>query len=60
MIKPKPFKWVCKKCGYSKSVTPESDVLDFRDFINTCPKCGNKMEREDVNILDSIKGIFTK
>ena len=60
MVAPKPFKWVCKKCGYSKTVTPRSDVIDPRDFMNRCPKCGDEMEKEDANILDSIKGLFAK
>ena len=59
MIAPKPFKWVCQKCGYSKTVTPTSDARDPRDFMNRCPKCGAEMEKRDVNVFDALKGLFT-
>lgn len=59
MIAQKPFKWICPKCGYSKPVTPKSDVIDPRDFINRCPKCGGEMEKRDVGVLDVLKGLFT-
>lgn len=61
MVAPKPFKWVCPQCGYSKMVTPQSDVRDPRDFMNRCPKCGAEMEKNrDIGVLDVLKGIFTK
>lgn len=59
MIAQKPFKWICPKCGYSKTVTPKSDVIDPRDFINRCPKCSVEMEKRDVGVLDVLKGLFT-
>ncbi len=54
MIQPKPFKFVCPKCGYSKIVKPKSDVLNPMDMINTCPKCEASMERKELNILDKL------
>jgi rubredoxin len=59
MIAPKPFKWVCPKCGYSKTVTPTSDARDPRDFMNRCPKCGAEMEKKSLDFLDSIKKLFS-
>ena len=59
MIAQKPFKWVCPKCGYSKTVTPKSDVIDPRDFMSRCPKCGGKMEKKNLDLLDSIKKLFS-
>jgi ribosomal protein S27AE len=58
-IAPKPFKWVCPKCGYSKTITPKSDTLNPIDMINTCPKCSEKMVRKEVGALDILKGLFT-
>ncbi len=56
MIQPKPFKFVCPKCGYSKTVRPESDVLNSTDFINICPKCGEKMEKTSLNTIENFIG----
>ena len=58
MIQPQPFKYLCPKCGYSKTVKPKSDVLDSIDFISTCPKCNTQMERKELNILDDIANIL--
>ncbi len=58
MIQPKPFKYICTKCNYSKIVKPKSDVLNPADFNSTCPKCSSKMEREDLDVIDNIKSIF--
>jgi len=54
MIAPKPFKFKCKQCGYSKIVKPKSDVLNPLDFISTCPKCNNQMERKELNVIEKI------
>lgn len=58
MIQPKPFKYLCPKCGYSKVVKPKSDVLNPMEMISNCPKCGEKMERKEVTPLDNIMSIF--
>ncbi len=58
MIQPKPFKWVCSKCGYSKVVKPKSDALNPVDMMSTCPKCKTKMERKELNVFDNITSIF--
>lgn len=58
MIQPKPFKFVCPKCGYSKIVKPKSDVLNPMDMMNICPKCNEKMRRRELNVLDNILSIF--
>lgn len=60
-VRPNPYKLECPKCGYSKIVSPKSDVFSPKDLVNmspVCPKCGEKMERRSVDILDSIFGIF--
>ena len=54
MIVPKPFKLKCNQCGYSKIVKPKSDVLNPLDFISTCPKCNNQMERKELNVIEKI------
>jgi Zn finger protein HypA/HybF involved in hydrogenase expression len=58
MIAPQPFKLKCLKCNYSKVVAPKSDVVNPFDFISTCPKCHNSMQREELNILDRLKISF--
>lgn len=58
MIQPQPFKYLCPKCGYSKTVKPKSDVLNPLDFISTCPKCNSKMERKELNIIDDITDLL--
>ena len=54
MIKPKPFKFVCPKCAYSKVVKPQSDVLNIMDMMNICPKCKAIMERKELNLFDKL------
>jgi len=60
MLPEQPFKYICPKCGYSKTVTPTSDARDPRDFMNRCPKCGGEMEKRGLDFLDSVKRIFTR
>ena len=55
MIPSKPFKQVCKKCGYSKIIVPESDVFPFAaDWTLKCPKCKGEFERKNLNFMDQI------
>jgi len=54
MIAPEPFKYKCQQCGYSKVIKPKSDVLNPIDMINICPKCKNKMEKVNLNIIDKL------
>jgi len=58
MLPPQPFKFVCLKCGYIKIVKPKSDVVNPIDMINTCPKCGAKMEKKELNSFDVIKSFL--
>ena len=62
MIQPKPYKVVCKKCGWSKVITPKSDALSPSDFVFECPKCkGGNLEKEKMNpfnVVDMIKNIW--
>ena len=53
-IAPKPFKYKCPKCNYTKVVVPKSDVLNAMDFDSTCPKCGATMEVESLNIVEKL------
>jgi len=53
-IAPNPFKFKCSNCGYSKVVRPKSDALSPMDFLNICPKCDSKMEREELNFFDKL------
>ena len=66
-VKPKPYKLVCPKCGYSKIVAPKSDCLTGEDLLAmnpVCKKCGEKMERKSVDklesVIDSLFGMFRK
>lgn len=51
MIRPMPFKKVCKKCGYSKVIVPKSDVMSFSGEIFSCPKCKEPLQRKNANAL---------
>ena len=54
MIAPRPFKYKCPKCGYSKIVKPKSDALNPLDYISECPKCKSKMDRVELNTVEKI------
>jgi len=58
MIQPKPFKYVCQKCGYSKVVKPKSDVLNPIEMMSICPKCEAKMEQKELTLLDNLLSMF--
>ena len=53
-VAPKPFKYKCPNCGYSKVVKPKSDALNPTDWINICPKCKTEMTRQELNIFEKI------
>ena len=57
-VQPKPFKYKCPKCGYSKVVKPKSDAMNPLDLMDTCPKCGAKMKRQGLNLIDTILDKF--
>lgn len=66
-VKPNPYKLVCSKCGFSKLVAPKSDALSSEDLMAMhpiCSKCGETMERRDVDkldsVIDSLFGMFRK
>jgi len=54
MIAPKPFKYKCPQCRYSKVVKPQSDALNPLEMLSVCPKCKGQMERVELNILDEV------
>jgi hypothetical protein len=61
MIKPKPYKLVCRNCGYSKVVQPKSDVLSPIDMFRRCKQCEALMNKEPLyreKILEFIKRWF--
>jgi|GEM_PF-6271442 len=47
MITPNPIKFICPDCGYEKTVRPQSDALDIKDFMQICPKCKISMVSKD-------------
>ena len=60
MVAPKPFKYVCPKCGYTRVVKIESDNLSVKDYLmmnSTCPKCQTEMEKKELNFFDKFFGI---
>lgn len=44
LIKPTPYKLVCPKCGYTKTVIPKSDASTMIEDLSFCPKCEVRME----------------
>ena len=56
MIKPQPYKLICPKCKYRKTVNPKSDMLDARDIWQICPKCDTPMERAEPSEKEGFLG----
>ncbi len=54
MIKPPPHKLKCPKCGYSKIVSPKSDVVDPGDFVQKCQKCDTFMEKTSLSTTENL------
>ena len=56
MIKPAPWKSVCKKCGWSKICAPSSDVVSAGcGIFLECPICGNKdLRSETLNAFELV------
>ncbi len=52
MIAPRPFKYKCPKCGYSKIIKPKSDVINPVGMSSVCPKCKIQMGSVELNILE--------
>ena len=56
-LPPKPFKYVCKNCGYKRIVRISSDALSPFDLLklnSICPKCGKEMDREELSFWDRL------
>jgi Zn finger protein HypA/HybF involved in hydrogenase expression len=53
-VAPKPFKYKCLKCGYSKIIKPKSDVINPAEWNNVCPKCQTQMNRKELNVIEKI------
>jgi transcription elongation factor Elf1 len=58
MLPPKPKKYKCPKCNYSKVVAPKSDALSIDDIVSLCPKCKIQMKPTNMNIIDKLINIF--
>ena len=54
MIAPAPYKLKCPKCGYTKVVALKSDVLNFAEMNNICPRCNTEMEVIELNLFDRL------
>jgi len=54
MIKPIPHKLKCPSCGYSKVISPKSDVVNPTDFMGTCPKCKTMMGKTELNRVEKL------
>ncbi len=55
-MQPKPFKFVCPKCGYSKTVRPKSDTLNPMDLVSVCPKCDMPIEKTSLSATENLLG----
>ena len=58
-IAPKPFKYKCPQCGYSKVVKPKSDALNPMEMLSICPKCKSQMDKVELNILEEVVSKFS-
>lgn len=54
MVRPvRPFTMRCKDCGWSQTVIPLSDVLQFDDCPEVCPRCrGQDVQMEQATTLE--------
>lgn len=41
-IRPRPFTFEYKQCGWTKTLAPPSDALGPGDWFERCPRCGNE------------------
>ncbi len=57
-VKPNPYKFVCSECGYTKVISPKSDVLNPMDLMSICPKCKAMMDKKSLNLLDNVFSLF--
>lgn len=60
MIKPSAFILRCPKCGDSKTIRPQSDVIDPTQMVSICPKCKVSMKREDMGGLFKLLERWTR
>lgn len=62
MIKPQPFKLICKRCGWRKTFAPQSDALvEGSDYLSCCPKCGNsELEHEAAGTVTGLLAELSK
>lgn len=54
MVRPvRPLTMRCKDCGWSQTVIPLSDVLQFDDCPEVCPRCrGQDVQMEQATALE--------
>jgi len=52
MIKPQPKTYQCLSCNWSKTVSPQSDVISPLDYFDKCPECGEKIETVPASPFD--------
>ncbi len=54
MVRPvRPFTMRCKDCGWSQTVIPLSDVFQFDDCPEVCPRCrGQDVQMEQATALE--------
>lgn len=61
VVKVKPFIIKCQACGWSKLVSPKSDVLMGDEFFEECPVCeSEKIIKEDVGFMKSLLSFIKK
>lgn len=60
MIQPKPYKYVCPKCKFSKIVQPKSDVVNIIEESPFCPKCNTIMDIKELNNFEKVFGNLLK
>ena len=60
MIQPKPYKYICPKCKFSKIVQPKSDVENIIEESPFCLKCKSLMDRKKLSFVDEMSGNLLK
>ncbi len=58
-IKPKPMKFTCPACGWSKVVSPSSDALMLGfDYFEQCPECGK--DNLEITPISELEVVYEK
>lgn len=54
-IRPRPFTFLCGRCGWKKTVAPLSDALGPGDYFERCARCGHQpLDMRAAGVFDAL------